>query len=88
MTSRNPDLPDDTDTKSRSTGQRAARLLLMRGVALTLLGVVLVTAATLGWLPFGDNSLVRHGPQLIGILIISQGAYWVARSRSHGHDGS
>ncbi|MFE9401524.1 hypothetical protein ACFYNY_07095 [Streptomyces sp. NPDC006530] len=88
MTSQNPDLPDGIDGGSKPTDPRAARQLLVWGVALALLGIALVAVATLGLLPFGENSLVRHGPQLIGILMISQGAYWVARSRSHEDDGS
>ncbi|WP_369387230.1 hypothetical protein AB5J72_06110 [Streptomyces sp. CG1] len=87
MTPRNPDLPDGTDAKEPSTGQRPPRFWLMSGVALAVFGVALVAAATLGWLPLGNDSFVRHVPQLVGILMISQGAYWVARSRS-GEDGS
>ncbi|MFI6155863.1 hypothetical protein ACIBCA_24620 [Kitasatospora sp. NPDC051170] len=66
------------------------RSLFLRGVLLAALGIVLVFCATLGWLPLGDNPFVRHAPQLAGILMIGQGALWVARSRSDasGSDGS
>ncbi|GAA1086670.1 MULTISPECIES: hypothetical protein [Kitasatospora] len=59
----------------------------MRGGALAVLGIVLIVGTALGWFPLGDDPFVRHVPQLAGVLMIGQGALWVARSRT-GQDGS
>jgi hypothetical protein len=87
MTPQSPDVPNGADAQSPSAHRRSALSWPARGVTLAILGIVLVTGATLGWFPLGDDPLVRHAPQLAGILMISQGAYWVAKSRSGG-DGS
>ncbi|MET9959572.1 hypothetical protein ABZ128_10915 [Streptomyces sp. NPDC006326] len=62
---------------------RSPAFYLSAGIAAGLLGIVLVVITTWGLLPVaGDNTLLRHGPQLAGIALIVQGAYWVAKSRS------
>ncbi|WP_156178939.1 hypothetical protein [Saccharothrix sp. ST-888] len=43
--------------------------------------MLLIAAVAFDRLPLGENPLLRHGPQLVGVLLIGQGAYLVAGSR-------
>ncbi|GAA0617751.1 hypothetical protein GCM10010394_54990 [Streptomyces crystallinus] len=63
--------------------RRSPALYRTMGIAAGVLGIALVAVTTWGLLPgIGDNTLLRHGPQLAGIALIAQGAYWTAKSRT------
>ncbi|WP_314249993.1 hypothetical protein [Streptomyces sp. DSM 40907] len=62
---------------------RSPAFYLAAGIAAAVAGIALVAVATWGLLPVaGDNTVLKHGPQLVGIALIVQGTYWIAKSRS------